>query len=108
MHDNFFLPVYLEARIKVNLFGCLEFLCKEERKQKKFFKVFFLSISFLLLLCCLLNEKTRKRYTKRMSYFITYGESRGWVKRGINKLFKKSVDYEGKDKRLRDRKVQHL
>lgn len=97
--NDFFLPVYL-VKIKVNFFfffagfRMFEMLCcvgKEGTRERSASKVFLSSYRSLFVF---LRVDTRAN-DEGMSYFITYDDDND-----INKLFKESVDYGGKDKRF--------
>lgn len=68
----------------------------KEKGRKKAFKGFLLIDFFVFLRLTTKQQQMRKRLKNVIFHHMRASED-GWER--INKLFKKSVDYEGKDKR---------
>lgn len=98
--DDFFLPAYLVSENQSQLLLLLRsfsdvwnaLLCRKGRNSREaLLRVFFPLIDLFSSRCPLES----RRNGEGMSYFITCDDDND-----INKLFKESVDYGGKDKRF--------
>lgn len=90
--DDFFLPVYLVTRIKVNLyfFGCLDEILVEaltkRKEEKKAFKSFLLIDFFVFLRFWKRSTTTTNEETLEECHISSHASEDEWER--INKLFK--------------------